>query len=241
MKKRNPYHYGGHSCKISLGRVCSTRIREKHVDNPLGALLSCLFAFLLGSIPFGFLAGKLRGVDLREHGSKNIGATNTLRVLGKGPGTMVLVLDALKGYLPVVFAKGMGLPSAWFVGVGFCAVLGHIYSPFVRFKGGKGVATSLGVLIGLSPLVAGLSLIAFLLPVLATRWISLGSILGAITQAALFFLLPPHYLSGDPLPYRLFGVVVAVFVIVRHRENIRRIVAGTESRFGEKKEATGKK
>ena len=211
------------------------------MDNPIGALLSCLFAFLLGSIPFGFLAGKLRGVDLREQGSRNIGATNTLRVLGKGPGITVLVLDALKGYLPVVLAKGMGLPSAWVVGVGFCAVLGHIYSPFVRFKGGKGVATSLGVLIGLSPLVAGLSFIAFLLPVLTTRWISLGSIVGAITQAVLFVLLPPQYLSGDPLPYRLFGVIVAAFVILRHRENIRRILAGTESRFGEKKETAGKK
>jgi glycerol-3-phosphate acyltransferase PlsY len=201
-----------------------------------GALSLCLFAFVLGAIPFGFLAGKLRGKDLREHGSKNIGATNTLRVLGTGPGIAVLLLDALKGLAPVLLAKRAGLPSAWVVGVGLCAVLGHIYSPFVRFKGGKGVATSLGVLIGLSPLVAGLSSVAFLIPVLLTRWVSLGSIVGAAAQAVLFFALPPHYLDGDPLPYRLFGAVVAVFVIFRHRANIGRILAGTESRFGEKKE-----
>jgi glycerol-3-phosphate acyltransferase PlsY len=211
--------------------------QEAVVGDSFGnALPLCLLAFALGAIPFGFVAGKLRGKDLREHGSKNIGATNTLRVLGKGPGIAVLILDALKGFAPVLLAKRTGLPSSWVVVVGLCAVLGHIYSPFVRFKGGKGVATSLGVLIGLSPLVAGLSFVAFLLTVLLTRWVSLGSIIGAITEAALFFALPPAYLDGDPVPYRVFGAVVAAFVIFRHRENIRRILAGTESRFGARKE-----
>lgn len=199
--------------------------------------LLALLAFLLGAIPFGFVAGKLRGVDLREHGSGNIGATNVLRVLGKGPGSLVLLLDALKGWLPVVLARGLGLSSGWVVGIGMCAVLGHIYSPFVRFRGGKGVATSLGVLLGLSPLVAGLSLLAFAIPVALTRWVALGSIVAAVTQAVLFWLLPTPYLSGDPLPYRLFGVAVALFVVARHRANIGRMLSGTESRVGAKRTA----
>jgi glycerol-3-phosphate acyltransferase PlsY len=212
------------------------------VSNSIGGALSlCILAFALGAIPFGFIAGKLRRKDLREHGSKNIGATNTLRVLGTGPGIAVLALDTLKGFAPVLLAKRMGLPSSWVVGVGLCAVLGHIYSPFVRFRGGKGVATSLGVLIGLSPLVAGLSFVAFLITVLLTHLVSLGSLVGAVTQSVLFFILPPQYLDGDPLPYRIFGAVAAAFVIYRHRENIRRLLAGTESRFGEKKAEAAEK
>lgn len=198
-------------------------------------ILLCLLAFFLGSVPFGFVAGKLRGIDLREQGSKNIGATNTLRVLGKGPGIAVLLLDTFKGYLPVLIAQQAQVNSWWIVAVGLSAILGHIYSPFVRFKGGKGVATSLGVLIGLSPIVAGLTLLAFLIPTVITRYVSLGSLCGAIAQAALFWLLPPTLLHGDPLPYRLFGLVIAAFVIVRHRANITRLMNGTENKFGAKK------
>lgn len=202
-------------------------------SNALPYLLAAA-AFVCGSIPFGFIAGRLKGIDLREHGSGNIGATNTLRVLGKGPGAAVLLLDAAKGLLPVVVARNCGLTSAWTVGVGMCAVLGHIYSPFVRFRGGKGVATALGVLLALSPLIALLSLVVFAVAVALTRWVALGSILAAIAQAILFWVLPPSFLSGDPLPYRLFGFVVALFVVVRHRSNITRMRAGTESRIGNK-------
>jgi glycerol-3-phosphate acyltransferase PlsY len=187
-------------------------------------------AFLLGSIPFGFLAGRMRGIDLREHGSRNIGATNVLRVLGTAPGVTVLLLDALKGYLPAWYAKHIGLEGWWVVATGLCAVLGHIYSPFVRFRGGKGVATSLGVLIALSPLIAGASLLVFVVAVALTRWVALGSILGAITQAVLFCVLPQQ-----PTAYRLFALVVAAFVIFRHRSNIQRMLSGTENRFGAKK------
>ncbi len=200
------------------------------------AVLLSLGAFFLGAIPFGFVAGKLRGVDLREEGSKNIGATNTLRVLGVVPGIIVLLLDMIKGLLPVLAARHLlHLSSWWIVGIGLLAVLGHIYSPFVRFRGGKGVATSLGILFGLSPLIAGATVLLFLLVVTITRYVSLGSILGAVLQGILFWVLPPAATFAENLPYRLFSVVVALFVVVRHRENIKRLLKGTESRFGAKK------
>jgi glycerol-3-phosphate acyltransferase PlsY len=201
----------------------------------LHPLTLCVLAFLLGAIPFGFLAGKIKRVDIREHGSKNIGATNVMRVLGKPWGISVLLLDALKGYLPVILAKQAGLPSGWLVGVGLCAILGHIYSPFVRFRGGKGVATSVGVLLGFSWQITLITLAIFILSIVATRgMVSVGSMIGAIAQALLFFVAPGQWLAGEPLPYRIFGIVVALFIVVRHRSNIQRILAGTEPRFGEK-------
>ena len=191
-------------------------------------LLLCLGAFLLGAVPFGFLAGKMKGIDLRKVGSGNIGATNTLRVLGVPAGVTVLLLDVLKGYLPVLLAHRLRLDPWWVTGTGLAAILGHTFSPFLGFKGGKGVATSLGVLIGFSYTVAGATALIFLAAVAVTRYVSLGSILGALTQAACFWLLP------HPLPFRLFGLVVGLFVVVKHKDNIKRLLAGTESRFGEK-------
>ena len=195
-------------------------------------------AFLLGAVPFGYLAGRMRGIDLRAHGSGNIGATNTLRVLGTPTGIVVLLLDVLKGLLPVLVAGrldgGAGANGWTLVGAGLAAILGHTFSPFLRFKGGKGVATSLGVLIGLSPLVAGLALGLFLLVVAVTRYISLGSILAALTQALLFWL-PLFDGRAAPLPFRLLGLLAATFVIIKHRGNIERLRKGTEPRLGEKK------
>ena len=200
------------------------------------AVLLSLGAFFLGAIPFGFVAGKLRGIDLREEGSKNIGATNTLRVLGVVPGIIVLLLDMMKGLLPVLAARQLlHLSSWWVVGIGLLAVLGHIYSPFVRFRGGKGVATSLGVLFGLSPSIAGATVLLFALVVAVTHYVSLGSILGAVLQGILFWVMPPAATFTENLPYRLFSLVVASFVVVRHRENIKRLLKGTENRFGIKK------
>jgi len=197
-------------------------------------------AFLLGAVPFGYLAGRMRGIDLRAHGSGNIGATNTLRVLGTRMGIVVLLLDVGKGLLPLLAARRLdgaaaGGANDWVVvGAGLAAILGHTFSPFLGFKGGKGVATSLGVLIGLSPLVAGLVVSVFLLVVAATRYVSLGSILAAITQAVLFWL-PLFDGHAAPLPFRLFGLLAAVFVVLKHQSNVERLRKGTEARFGEKK------
>ena len=199
------------------------------IYSPAIAYLLLPLSFLLGAVPFGFIAGRRRGIDLRELGSKSIGATNTMRALGVPTGVTVLLLDASKGFVPVAAAKWLGLGGGWVVAVGLCAVLGHIYSPFVRFKGGKGVATSLGVLIALSPTVAGITVLVFLAVAAATRWVSLGSILAAIAQAALFFVITP----GERA-FQAFGIIVAVFVIFRHRSNIARILSGTENRVGQK-------
>lgn len=191
---------------------------------PTTPLALCLVAFLLGAIPFGILAGRLKGVDLREHGSGNIGATNAMRILGKGTGSLVLLLDAAKGYLPILLGRSQGCTEIWLVTLGLCAILGHIYSPFVRFRGGKGVATTLGVLIGLDPMVAGLTLVGFLVGFLVSgRRVSVGSMVGALAQATLFWALP-----GRGLPVQLLATVVAVFVIARHRDNLRRLMRGEE-------------
>ena len=190
--------------------------------------LVCLLAFLVGAIPFGLVIGKLKGIDLREKGSGNIGATNAMRQLGKPLGALVFVLDALKGGLPVFLAHRLALSPEWVVGAGFAAVFGHIYSPFVRFKGGKGVATALGVLLGLDWRVGLSAFGVFIVVVAVTDYISVGSIAAAVAQASLFWVF------DDPPALKLFGAVVGVFVVVRHRSNIQRLLKGEESRFRKK-------
>lgn len=196
-------------------------------------LLLGIGAFVLGAIPFGYLAGRMRGIDIRQHGSGNIGATNTLRVLGVVPGILVLLLDVLKGYVPVLLAHRLDLGHWETTAVGLLAILGHTFSPFLGFRGGKGIATSLGVLLGLSAPVAGASLLAFLVVVLLTRYVSLGSILAAIAQAALFWAWE------HPLAYRLLGLFAALFVLFKHQGNIERLRNGTESKIGAKKSPSG--
>ncbi|MBB6048389.1 glycerol-3-phosphate 1-O-acyltransferase PlsY [Armatimonas rosea] len=188
----------------------------------------CLLAFFVGAIPFGLLIGKLKGIDLREKGSGNIGASNAMRQLGKPLGILVFVLDTLKGLLPTLLAHQQALSPEWVVGVGLAAVFGHIYSPFVRFKGGKGVATTLGVLLGLDWRVGLLGFGVFLVVTAVTDYISVGSITAAVAQAALFWVF------GDPLPMKLFGAVVGVFVILRHRSNIQRLLKGEENHYRKK-------
>lgn len=188
----------------------------------------CLLAFFVGAIPFGLLIGKLKGIDLREKGSGNIGASNAMRQLGKPLGILVFVLDTLKGLLPTLLARQQALSPEWVVGVGLAAVFGHIYSPFVRFKGGKGVATTLGVLLGLDWRVGLLGFGVFLVVTAITDYISVGSITAAVAQAALFWVF------GDPLPMKLFGAVVGAFVILRHRSNIQRLLKGEENHYRKK-------
>ncbi len=188
-------------------------------------MLCCLGGFTLGSIPFGFLAGRLRGVDLKEHGSGNIGATNTIRAMGKTVGLTVFALDVLKGYLPILAAQLLKFsPAWWIVAVGLCGVLGHIYSPWVRFKGGKGVATSLGVLFGLSPLVAVLTLVTFASALfLSGKRVSVGSLAAALGATIMFWTFPKV-----PMPYAVFTTLASLFILFRHRDNIKRLIKKEE-------------
>ena len=146
--------------------------------------LVLVIGFVLGSIPFGVLMGKLRGVDLQATGSGNIGATNAIRSMGKGPGIIVFILDALKGALPVLIAKAAHTEPSWFVYAGLLAIVGHIFSPWVRFKGGKGAATGLGVLFGLDlPLALGTFVLFILTFVISGKRVSVGSMIAALGQA----------------------------------------------------------
>jgi len=181
--------------------------------------------YLLGSIPTGLLLAKAAGVDIRATGSGNIGATNVYRTLGRSVGIATLVGDCLKGLLPVLAAKYLGVTDLWVALTGLFAFLGHVYTIFLGFKGGKGVATALGVFLGISPLSVLIALGIFIAVVVSSRYISLGS----ITAAA---AMPPvvAFLDGRP-PLVAVTVVIALLVIWKHRENIQRLRSGTENRF----------
>ena len=189
-------------------------------------LLACILAYLLGSVPNGLiLCRAIWHIDIREHGSRNIGATNVYRTLGKGPGAVVFLLDFLKGFLGVYIAMLLvGTPLAVVIG-GIAAILGHSAPVFLRFKGGKGVATGLGVIAMLMPAVTGIVFFAWLGIVFVTGYVSLGSIVGAALVPIFAFLF------AYPTEYLAFGVLAAVLVIVRHHTNITRLLNGTESKI----------
>jgi acyl phosphate:glycerol-3-phosphate acyltransferase len=194
--------------------------------------------YLLGSIPFGFLLVKFfRGEDIRLTGSGNIGATNVARSGAKGLGIATLVLDAVKGLLAVAFAWWLvdtrgGPPLVFMAHAALAAVLGHVFPVWLKFKGGKGVATALGVFILLFPNALLVSLVIFILIVAATRYVSLGSILAAIAfPVAAYFISHPDHRVLVPV------CAVSLIVIIKHHQNIRRLLAGNENRFGSKKTA----
>jgi len=193
-------------------------------------------AYLLGAFPTGILMGRLvKGVDVRHHGSGNVGATNVYRVVGKLPGLLVLVIDTAKGWFPAavmaswVGADGFGLPMETIrISFGVAAVAGHIWNPFLQFKGGKGVATALGVLLGLDARVALATTAVWLLVALTTRYVSAASIAAALAAPfAMAFL-------GLPLFWIFGGIAVSLSIIARHRPNILRLLHGEEHRFGKK-------
>lgn len=191
-------------------------------------IVTILCAYLLGSIPTGLLLGKaFGGVDIRTTGSGNIGATNVYRTLGRKVGIMTLVGDCLKGLIPVLVAKKLGFPDAWVAAVGLAAFLGHVYPVFLGFKGGKGVATALGVFLGLSPLAVLAALAVFVLVLLKWRYVSLGSIVAAAAMPVLIAVLDTRILVIAVTS------IISCIVIQKHRENIRRLQAGTESKFKE--------
>ncbi len=182
-------------------------------------------SYLIGSVPFGLALGKIFcGVDLREHGSGNIGATNAWRVLGWKVGLPVFALDLAKGLVPVIAARLMFEGRPWvIVGCGMAAILGHSFSPFLGFKGGKGVATSMGVALGLSwqAALAGFAVWGVMLAL--TGFISVASLIGTPVGAYLIW-----FLNGRSLPYAIFALLATAFVVVKHISNMRRLVIGKE-------------
>lgn len=183
-------------------------------------------AYLLGSIPTGLLLAKaFGGVDIRTTGSGNIGATNVYRTMGRKVGVMTLVGDCLKGLVPVLAAKWLGLSAPWIAAVGTAAFIGHVYTVFLGFKGGKGVATALGVFLGTSPLSVLTALAVFALVLWKWRYVSLAS----VTAAAMMPLIVAA-LDGKPVIIAM-TLVIAALVVYKHRENIQRLLAGTENKF----------
>ena len=188
--------------------------------------LACLASYLVGSMPSGLIFGKLFwGVDLRQHGSHNIGATNAWRTLGKGPGFLIFFLDFLKGVCGVYLGSLSAFtPTAMVLG-GLMAIVGHSCSVFLRFQGGKGVATGLGVIAMLMPETTLFIFLLWFLIVYFTGYVSLGSIVAAAAVPVL------AWWGNAPGVYTLFGLVAALFVTYRHKANIARLLAGTESKI----------
>ena len=196
----------------------------------MAALPWLIASYLLGAVPTSYLAGRLfRGIDLREHGSRNLGATNLYRVLGWRYAVPVGLLDAAKGLVPVlVFAPRVSSSELFALICGLAAVAGHVFSVFVGFKGGKGVATAAGVMLGLTPAALGVAVLVWVALVYLTGYVSVGSIAAAaIFPLAVFILEPP-----DQPAMLWLDIAVAAAIVWLHRANIQRLLKGTENRFG---------
>jgi glycerol-3-phosphate acyltransferase PlsY len=195
-------------------------------------VLLAVAAYFFGAVPFGLLVAKTQGVDIREKGSGNIGATNVFRVVGKGWGIFTFTLDALKGFLPAFVFPLLGqVDPVYGVLFGFCAIIGHSFPVYLKFKGGKGVATSAGMLLGVAPLAVGVGFASWVLCMVLSRYVSLSSIVAAMVCAATVWV------QGDKgLVVNVALTLLAVLVIWLHRANIKRLLNGTENRFGKKKE-----
>ena len=199
-------------------------------------------SYLLGSIPFGYLAGRLAGIDIRKVGSGNVGATNVVRVLGKRYGYPVFALDFLKGFGAVMISMLMapGRPAEWnspeIFGIlaAMFSVLGHLYPPWLKFEGGKGVATSAGALLALAPVATLVGVAVWIVVFWLTRYVSLASIIAAVLLPIVILVARSHYQeNGKPLV--IASVCVAAVVIWRHRSNLSRLMRGTEPRFRKRK------
>ncbi|MCD4813339.1 glycerol-3-phosphate 1-O-acyltransferase PlsY [bacterium] len=199
-----------------------------------------LVSYGIGSIPFAYVYGKIRGVDIRTQGSGNPGATNIMRVFGVFSGILVLLADAAKGYLAVVIIAGWavtGNPDLLKVACGLAAIMGHTFTFFLRFKGGKGVATTCGVFLGLAPLATLLVLIPFVVVVALTRYISAGSLVAALSFPAIIWFVGE---TGHQYLFFYVSVLSALMIVLKHRANIGRIVKGTENKFGQKVKVSSK-
>lgn len=186
------------------------------------------FAYLLGSIPFGVLIAKAKGVNLQNAGSKNIGATNVLRTVSKGAALLTLAGDLLKGAAAVILITLVIKGELWKSIIGITVVLGHMYPVFLSFKGGKGVATGFGVLAVYSPLSALIMFVIWILTAFYTKYSSLAAITAFISLPLIFAFLEP---SGVKIS---FALILAVLIILRHKTNIKRLIEGTETKIGDK-------
>lgn len=191
-------------------------------------IVAIILCYLLGSVSFSVLLAKiLKGIDIRQHGSGNAGATNTLRVLGKGPAILVLVLDVLKGVAAVWIGKWLGGDNVWMPGLcGIAAIAGHNWPLYFRFRGGKGIATAIGVLVSLCFLPALYAGIIAILSIVFTRYVSLGSLI--------FVVLTPVFILIMNFPWSVFwtSLIICIFAIWRHRTNIEKLVHGRENKLG---------
>ena len=188
-----------------------------------------VIAYLVGSIPFGLLISRAVGrVDIRQYGSGNIGTANVLRIVGKRAAALTLLGDLLKGFLPTVLALLLGGTEPLVAGVGMAAVLGHNWPIYLRFVGGKGVATSFGALLAMTPLPAVLGLLVWFGVLLVFRYPSLAAMVASVCVPPVIFF------STGPGPYFIFSLVAALLIFVRHRDNIKRLWAGTEHRVGQR-------
>lgn len=186
-----------------------------------------LFGYLLGSVPTGLLLAKLFSkVDPRKVGSKNIGATNIFRTVGKGLGILTLVGDVLKGMIPIGIAIQLNVSDLWLAGIGLSTFLGHIFPIFLGFRGGKGVATALGVYLVVSPIAVFIEFLLFAGLVWKWRYISLGSITCALTIPVFI-----AFFRSDSQAYFILSVIIAALILYRHRENIVRLLQGTENKW----------
>ncbi|MGB9822663.1 MULTISPECIES: glycerol-3-phosphate 1-O-acyltransferase PlsY [Thermodesulfovibrio] len=195
----------------------------------MSALL-CIIAFLFGSIPWGYLIGKAKGIDLRKTGSGNIGATNVMRVIGKKQALITLLLDISKGFIPVLIFKIAITSDPVLLGMaGISAVLGHCFTPFLKFKGGKGVATSIGVLLAYMPLAGFITVFIWIITVKISKISSLGALV-------CFALLPLNVIIINyPKEFLIFAWLFTILIYSRHISNIKRLIKGTEPRIGENK------
>ena len=197
-------------------------------------IVAVALSYLSGSIPFAAIAGKLRGVDLRKHGSGNLGATNVFRVLGWKIGVLVFLADALKGGLPAYFLPprivGAHDPIVWAIACGIAAIVGHVRPIFLKLhRGGKGVATAAGVFFALAPMPMAVTFAIFVAVVFATGYVSLGSMLSALVLPAILLVT-----LGSRSPLFVVSTIIALFVFWTHRANIGRLRRGEEHRFGKR-------
>jgi glycerol-3-phosphate acyltransferase PlsY len=223
-----------HSLFVQIGLILNNKARM----DTLAIIIAGILAYLVGSIPTAVWVGKrFYGIDVREYGSKNAGATNTFRILGKKAGIFVLTIDILKGFVATHLATLLldldhiiAYDLIYYqIAFGILAVIGHIFPIYVNFKGGKGVATILGMVIALHPQVALLSILVFLLVLIATHYVSLGSIIAGFSFPT-FLITIPVFRQNNPTLV-IFSSILAFLLIITHRKNIKRLLSGSESKI----------